>query len=213
MNGLFEEQHELAKKAILTDSFAAIKRIGGVDCSYLDDEYVIAGLVVLDYDNLKPVYRTYELQKLAFPYVPRLLAYREGDAMAGVLDKAKVRPDIVMVDGFGTNHPRRCGLATYIGIKLDVPTIGVGKSFLCGEIRGNDIYQGKENVGKLIYSKGSKRPVYVSPGHKVSLYTAVTVAEACVRTGRIPEPIRLAHEYVTLVKQTIAKRSPKTSLH
>jgi deoxyribonuclease V len=151
MKELFDEQLELAKKSILTDSFGTIKRVGGVDCSYLNDEYIIGGLVVLDYGTLRPIYRTFDLQKLTFPYIPGLLAYREADAIIGAITKAKVKPDIIMVDGFGTNHPRRCGIATHIGVKLDMPTIGVGKSFLCGEVRGDDIYQDGEKVGKIIH--------------------------------------------------------------
>lgn len=207
---LYREQSELARKAILRDSFGTIKRIGGVDCSYLDDEWVIAGLVVLDYDTLKPVYRTYEVQKLSFPYVPGLLAYREGEAMIGVIKKAKVKPDIIMVDGFGTNHPRRCGIATHIGIKLDMPTIGVGKSFLCGRIEGNYVYQDGEKAGKMIYAEGSKRPIYVSPGHRISLETAADIVSACISAGRIPGPARLAHEYVTKLRRILAGRANKT---
>jgi deoxyribonuclease V len=206
VNALYKEQTELSKKAILKDSFGQIKRIGGVDCSYLNDEYIIGGLVVLDYCTLKPVYRTFDRQKLTFPYVPGLLAYREADAMMGAISKAKVKPDIVMVDGFGTNHPRRCGIATHIGIKLDMPTMGVGKSFLCGEVKGDGVYQGGERVGRMIYARGAKRPVYVSPGHKMSLETAVDVASACIITGKIPEPVRLAHEYVTLLKRKFSNQ-------
>ena len=110
-----------------------------------------------------------------------------------------------MIDGFGTNHPRRCGIATHVGIKLDMPTIGVGKSFLCGEACDDDyICQAGEKVGKLVYSSGSKRPVYVSPGHKISLDTAVEIVQHCQKAGRIPEPTRLAHEYVTTLKRESA---------
>src|SRR5208337_4581181 len=200
---LYKEQSGLAKRAILTDSFGDLKRIGGVDCSYLGDEYVISGLVVLDYATLKPLYRTFELQKLTFPYIPGLLAYRESAAMTGVLQKAKIKPDLAMIDGFGTNHPRRCGIATHIGITLDLPTIGVGKSFLCGEIKGDEVYQGNEKVGRMLYTKVGKHPIYVSPGHKISLDSAVNIVLNCRQKGKLPEPIRLAHEYVTDTKRRL----------
>jgi deoxyribonuclease V len=200
MKELFDEQLELAKKSILTDSFGTIKRVGGVDCSYLNDEYIIGGLVVLDYGTLRPIYRTFDLQKLTFPYIPGLLAYREADAIIGAITKAKVKPDIIMVDGFGTNHPRRCGIATHIGVKLDMPTIGVGKSFLCGEVRGDDIYQDGEKVGKIIHVNRRSRPVYVSPGHRVSLTTSVEIVKHCIKASGIPGPTRLAHDYVTNLK-------------
>ncbi|BAI61530.1 endonuclease V [Methanocella paludicola SANAE] len=197
---LYNEQIELSKKAILTDSFPPIKRVGGVDCSYLDDKFIIAGLVVLDYGTLKPIYRTFDIQRLTFPYIPGLLAYREAEAMMGVIKKAKVRPDLIMVDGFGTNHPRRCGIATHIGIKLDVPAIGVGKSFLCGEVQGQRIIQDGEETGRLVRAISGQKPVYVSPGHKISLKTAVKVVKHCMAGHRQPEPTRQAHEYVTSIK-------------
>jgi deoxyribonuclease V len=105
---------------------------------------------------------------------------------------------------FGVNHPRRCGIATHIGIKLDRPAIGVGKSFLCGEACDDGyICQAGEKVGRLVYSAGSKRPIYVSPGHKISLDAAVEIAMHCIKTGRLPEPARLAHEYVTELKRIV----------
>jgi len=200
---LYREQKELAKKAILTDSFEAIKRIGGVDCSYLNDEYIIAGLVVLEYDSLVPVYRTFEVHKLNFPYIPGLLAYREADAEIGAIRGAKIKPDILMIDGFGTNHPRRCGIATQVGIKLDMPAIGVGKSFLCGEIKGEDVYQDGDKVGRLFRSAKYPKPIYVSPGHRISLDKAIKVVEHCIINHRLPEPARLAHEYVTMLKNRL----------
>jgi deoxyribonuclease V len=203
VHGLFDEQIKLSKKAILTDSFPPLRRIGGVDCSYLNDESIIAGLVVLDNKTLKLIYRHFEIRKLSFPYIPGLLAYREADAMISAIEDAKITPDMIMVDGFGTNHPRRCGIATHIGIKLDMPTIGVGKSFLCGSIKGNRIYQNGELVGQIIRAMPEQKPVYVSPGHKISLNTAVRVVKHCIRGHRQPEPTRLAHEYVTAMKAKI----------
>jgi deoxyribonuclease V len=197
---LYDEQLELAKKAVLTDSFGPIKRVGGVDCSYLSHEFIIAGLVVLDLQTLKPFYRTYDMRKLTFPYIPGLLAYREADSMIGAITKAKVKPDLVMVDGFGTNHPRRCGIATQIGITLDMPTIGVGKSFLCGTLKGDWIYQDGVMTGKLVRAKPDQKPVYVSPGHKISLRSAVKIVKQCMGGHRQPGPTRLAHEYVTALK-------------
>ncbi len=205
VHALIDEQKALAEKTILNDSFGAIRRIGGVDCSYISDKYVIAGLVVIDRDTLQTIYRTFNVRKLDFPYIPGLLAYREAPAMIGAVEKAKIKPDVLMVDGFGINHPRRCGIACHVGVALDIPAIGVGKSFLCGTIKNDDIYQGSDKVGRLLYTKGSKLPVYVSPGHRISLDTSVRIVSSC-QVHRIPEPVRLAHEYVTVLKQELAHR-------
>lgn len=199
----YDEQIGLAKKALLTDSFPPIKRIGGVDCSYLPDDRIVAGLVVLDYATMKPIYRTFEMRKLTFPYIPGLLAYREADAMMGAITKAKVKPDLVMVDGFGANHPRRCGIATQVGILLDIPTIGVGKSFLCGTLKGDRILQDGEVTGRLVRARPGQKPVYVSPGHRISLKAAVKVVKHCQGGHRQPEPTRQAHEYATALKGKI----------
>jgi deoxyribonuclease V len=197
LDRLYREQERLAKRAALYDAFGKIRHIAGIDCSYLDDR-IIGGAVVLDYETLKPVEHAHAILKLKFPYIPGLLAYREADAMMAAIRKIKSDVDVLMIDGFGINHPRRCGIATHIGVKLDMPTIGVGKSFLCGETCGDDyICQAGERVGKMVYSGTSRRPVYVSPGHKITLETAVEVVTRCIRSGRIPEPIRLAHKYVT----------------
>jgi len=187
---------------MLYDAFGRIRYIAGVDCSYLDDR-IIGGAVVIDYESLKPVEQVHAILKLNFPYIPGLLAYREADAMMAAVRKIRSDVDILMIDGFGVNHPRMCGIATHIGVKLDKPTIGVGKSFLCGEACGDYICQSGERVGKMVYSGSSKRPVYVSPGHKISLDTAVEVVKYCIRSGRIPEPTRLAHEYVTALKHEV----------
>lgn len=200
---LYAEQNKLAEKAALYDAFGKVRLIAGLDCSYFEDR-IIGGAVVIDLDTLEPVEKAHSILKLDFPYIPGLLAYREAPAMISAVRKLKSDVDVLMVDGFGTNHPRRCGIATQIGLALELPTLGVGKSFLCGDIRDDSyVYQRDERVGKLVYFKGSKRPIYVSPGHRISLDTGVELVEKCLRSGRIPEPTRLAHEYVTSLKNTL----------
>ena len=203
LDRLYKEQKRLAKRVALYDAFGKTRLIAGVDCSYPDDR-IIGGAVVVDYETLEPVERASVVRRLKFPYIPGLLAYREADAMMAAVKKIETDVDVLMIDGFGINHPRRCGIATHIGVKLDMPAIGVGKSFLCGDVCDeNYICQAGEKVGKLIYSCGSKRPVYVSPGHKISIDSAVEIVTRCTRAGRIPEPARLAHEYVTGLKKVI----------
>ncbi len=213
LDRLYREQERLAKRAKLYDAFGKVRHIAGVDCSYLDDGRtgrgrIIGGAVVVDYETLKPTARAHASLPLKFPYIPGLLAYREASAMMAAFRKVRHDVDVLMVDGFGVNHPRRCGIATHVGVRLDMPTIGVGKSFLCGEV-GDDGYirQGGEKVGKLVHSPGVKRPVYVSPGYKITLDTAVELATHFIKVGRIPEPARLAHEYVTELRRLRSAQS------
>ena len=206
LEGLIEEQLRLVKHVLLYDAFGKINYVGGVDCAYADD-MIIGGIVLVNLATLKPVEYAYSVQKLDFPYIPGFLAYREAKAMAAAIEKVRDKVDVLMIDGFGINHPRRCGIATYLGLRLDMPTIGVGKSFLCGEIREDDfVYQNEERVGKLLFSATSKKPVYVSPGHKISLDTSVELVEKCMAGHRLPEPTRLAHEYVTALKADVCKK-------
>ena len=200
---LIEEQKRLAELALLYDAFGHVRYLGGVDCSYYGGK-IIGGIVIIDIDSLEPVQKSHAVLTPDFPYIPGFLAYREAKAMIKAIRKVKDQVDILMIDGFGINHPRRCGLATYVGLKLDMPAIGVGKSFLCGEIREDDfVYQEDERVGKLVFSATSKKPIYVSPGHKISLDTSVELIEKCMAGHRLPEPTRLAHEYVTSLKNNM----------
>jgi deoxyribonuclease V len=196
---LFREQERLAKRVTLYDAFGKVRYIAGADCSYFDDR-ILGGVVVLDYDTLEPVASAFSTRKLDFPYIPGLLAYREAPAMIAAFKKIRHDVDVLMVDGFGINHPRRFGIASHIGIKLDLPVIGVGKSFLCGKINGDDIFQDGENTGKVVHTKDNARPIYVSPGHRISSGSAVNIVENCLRGHRQPEPTRLAHEYVTALR-------------
>lgn len=199
---LYAEQEKLARKSRFYDAFGKVKRIAGLDCSYFGDR-ICGGAVVLDIDTLEPVEKAHAILKRTFPYIPGLLAYREAPAMISACRKLKNDVDVLMIDGFGTNHPRRCGIATHIGLKLDLPTIGVGKSFLCGDI-GADGYirQAGERTGKQMYSETSRKPIYVSPGHKISLDTSVEIVEKCTAGYRLPVPTRRAHEYVTGLKNS-----------
>lgn len=199
---LYREQAALAKRSILVDSFQKAELIGGADCSYIDDR-IIGGIVVLDHE-FNIVEKSYDVLDTTFPYISGLLAYREAKAEINAYKKLRLKPDILMVDGFGANHPRRCGIATHIGVTLDIPTIGVGKSFLCGTILDGYVYQQGERVGKLVRSGRHTRPIYVSPGHRVSLSTSVDIVVKCIKVGKIPEPVRFAHEYVTTLKREIS---------
>ncbi len=93
---------------------------------------IFSGIVVLDYPSLEVMERVFSIEQVIFPYIPTFLSFREGPAIMSAFEKLKNRPDILMVDGAGINHPRRAGIATHIGVALDVPTIGITKKRLCG---------------------------------------------------------------------------------
>ncbi len=169
-----------------------IKRICGVDVAYRENK-AFSSAVVVRRDTLDVIDSACIIRKVQYPYVPGLLFLRESEPILAVLKKLNDDYDALMVDGHGLLHPRRFGIACYIGVKIDKPTVGVGKSLLCGSIAERDGSQAvlldEEIVGAVLKTKS--KPIYVSIGHKVSLQTAVRLVKDVIRQ-RIPEPLRLA---------------------
>lgn len=205
-DSLLAAQKLVAEKAVAKDDFGELTLVGGADQAFLD-ENVISGIVVLAYDSLEVVERVYSVKRVSFPYIPTFLSFREGPAIIGAFRKLKNKPDILLIDGAGINHPRGAGLATHVGVALDVPTIGITKKILCGS--GDEpseageatplVYEGKK-VGWLLKSNKRSRAIVVAPGNQVSLESSLEIVKQCLRAHKLPEPLRLAHEYADEVK-------------
>jgi deoxyribonuclease V len=138
-----------------------------------------------------------------FPYVSGYLGFREAPALVSAWQALVDRPDLLLVDGQGRAHPRRAGIATHLGVILDVPTIGIAKTLLCGSIMGEvgpeigdarPVVDRGEIVAMALRTARRARPIFVSTGHRVSLATAVKWALRLSAGRRLPLPIRLAHE-------------------
>lgn len=176
-----------------------VKLVGAVDLSYPSPGRVRAAAVVLTFENLSLVEAETVEDAVRFPYVPTLLSFREAPPIFKVLGGLRVKPDVVLVDGQGVAHPYRCGLASHVGVILNIPTIGVAKKLLCGEVAAfkegrAPIKLNGETVGMAV-KLGRGKPIYISVGHRVSLRDAVEIVVRCVRPlHRIPEPLRLAHK-------------------
>lgn len=175
-------QEYLSKYIVREDRFKEIRYIAGVDVSYRREK-AYPCIVIIEKESLKMI--NYECKEFIpdIPYIPSLLFLREGNAMLSVLKNKEY--DLIMVDGNGILHPRRFGLASYIGLMLNKPTIGVAKRLLCGEIVDDDIIDKGEVIGKKFNN------IYISIGNMVSLSTAVRLVKEVCRF-RLPEPIRLA---------------------
>jgi deoxyribonuclease V len=181
-----------------------LSAIVGCDATYIQGT-TIAAAVSVSYDNLS-VKRTTEIKaQTTFPYIPGLLAFREGAPVLRAIRALGQRSYVCMVDGHGLAHPRKFGLACFVGLALDRPTIGVAKNPLYGSIEDNRIVDsdGRE-IAELITLPGTGKTIYVSVGHKISLSDAVGVVKRCL-TPLGPLPIRLAHEEVTKRKWEIRK--------
>ena len=154
-----------------------------------------------------------------FPYVPGLMCFREGPLVVEAVKRLTTTPDIILVDGHGIAHPRRFGLACYVGLITGIPTIGCAKSALLGQTvdayeRSYDgIYlvrdQRGEVVGASVEVTRGLKPIIVSPGHLIDLVGAIEVVRKCSKGYRLPEPLRLAHLLSSKAKKGLYCHSVK----
>lgn len=202
---LKEEQLKLAKKVITKDSFEKIELVGGADCAFSQD-CVLASIVVCDYKTMEIKEKAYAVKKANVPYMAGFLIYREGPAISEAYSKLKQKPDVMIFDGNGILHPRRCGLASHIGVLLDIASIGVAKHLLVGEVKGNVVYVDKEARAELLITREHSKPIYISPGHKISLKTSVEIVKNCIKfPHKLPEPLHWAHRYANEIMEKMAK--------
>jgi deoxyribonuclease V len=204
-------QTELAGRVDLRDgiSLDTIAIVAGIDNAYVktDDRTIACATVVaMAFPELEIIETAVAWEPVVFPYVPGLLSFREAPAVLAAWAKLTTEPDVVLFDGQGYAHPRRFGLASHIGVLISRPTIGCAKSRLIGEfVEPERIFGARtplvdrgEVVGAAVRTRPRHKPLFVSPGHNVSVETAVAIALACCRNGAfMPEPTRLAHETVS----------------
>jgi deoxyribonuclease V len=174
--------------------------VAGVDVS-VKGGVAKAAVVLLSYPDLVPFRAATATMSVSFPYLPGLLAFREGPVVFAALEQLTSAPDVLMFDAQGMAHPRRMGLATHLGILLDMPAVGCAKSRLCGREVMPGLKKGcwtpledaGEVIGAVVRTRSRVRPVYVSVGHRVDLEAAVSLVLSCATKYRLPEPTRWAH--------------------
>jgi deoxyribonuclease V len=178
-----------------------IDTVAGVDVSVRDD-VAQAAVAVLQVPGLEVVDEAIHRSEVPFPYVPGLLSFREMPAVLPALRQLGTEPDVLVTDSHGRAHPRRFGLACHMGVLLDRPTLGVAKSILVGEPRGDlgvekgsrvPLVDDGETVGTVLRTRTDVNPVYVSVGHRCTLDEAAELMLDCSPTYKIPEPTRQAH--------------------
>jgi deoxyribonuclease V len=205
-------QRELQKKVITHNEFKEIRTIAGVDLAPLPGaEKLVCGIIIFSYPGLEEIERVSAVVEEQFPYIPGLLAFREGPAIIEAFKNLRSKPDLLMIDGQGIAHPRGLGIASHVGVLLDIPTIGVAKERLYGKYKEPGETQGAwtplissngNNIGAVLRTKKGTKPVFVSIGNKIDLRTAVRITLTCARGYRIPEPTRQADIFVALLKST-----------
>src|SRR6266700_8113708 len=198
-------QRELAKQVIREDRLDDVRHIAGVDMAMNEISGMArAAVVLLSYPKLEIVEQHVYEEPLRMPYIPGLLSFREIPCILGAFDLLKKQPALVMVDGHGIADPRRLGIASHLGLWLDLPTIGCAKSILrgnydkdaLGEEPGSWVplidTRKKEVLGAALRTRAHVNPMFISLGHRISLETSIRYVMACGKGYRLPEPTRQA---------------------
>jgi deoxyribonuclease V len=196
-------QRELAGRVLLADCLPRpLRTVAGVDVSYeKHGDLFFAAVVVLSFPELEPMEEAFAVGRVTFPYIPGLLSFRELPVVLDAFRNLRTVPDAVLVDGQGIAHPRRLGIASHLGLWLELATVGCAKSRLCGEHpppgdrRGDQVplTLDGERIGTVLTTRDRVKPLFVSPGHKTDIAAAAELTLDCTRRYRMPEPTRLAH--------------------
>ena len=189
---LKELQVKMAKRIVLEDHWERLDLVGGVDVSYTNKK---ACLVLVN--KSMEVVKTLECRaEPSFPYIPGFFSFREGPIILNCLKLLGYKPDLLFVEGHGIAHPRMLGLASWVGLTANIPTIGIAKSRLVGDYdnpnegEANPLILGKQ-VG-WVYKPDRKKPIFISPGHLVSIKSSLKLTRRFMKNHRLPEPLHLA---------------------
>jgi deoxyribonuclease V len=210
-------QTRLADRVVAETTFDpdAVQTVAGVDVGFQGD-VARAAVVVLSFPELEPVDCALAETPVTFPYVPGLLAFREGPSVLAALEKLAIWPDLLVFDAQGLAHPRRLGLAAHLGVILDWPSIGCAKSRLVGahdepgEAVGDwvSLHDKGQTIGAVVRTRAGVRPLFVSIGHRVDLPTAIGFVLRCTRGYRLPETTRYAHKVAGGAKLPVGGTQP-----
>ena len=174
------------------------------------------GVIVYSFPRLEEIERRSACLRLTFPYVPGLLAFREGPVLLEAFAQLRTEPDLLLFDAHGYSHPRRFGLACHLCVVLDKPGIGVAKSRLIGHYEEprdqvgawSPLVDAEETIGAVLRTRVGVQPVFISIGHRVDLESAVEFALACTDGYRVPKPTREADHFVEQLKR--GRTAPET---
>jgi len=210
LEGLRGEQRHLRHRVRSRNGFRRVRSVAGVDLAYAG-KFAIAAAVVCTFPDGKPIETSAVREVVRFPYIPGYLAYREAPAITECIETLDAKPDILLIDGHGILHPARFGLASLVGLRLGLPTIGCAKSPLVGRLsrmpaprQSAPIVVDGQILGRAFRPGLSRRLAYVSVGHNVSLNSAVRIVRALCRSS-VPEPLRMAHLHATEMRKRITK--------
>ena len=194
---IIELQNEFSKKVITHDYLNNnnIRNVCGIDVSY-KDLTAYCSAVIVNKNTLDIIEIVNEKSTISYPYIPGLFMLREGEPLLKIVRLLQNLFDVLLIDGHGILHPRQCGLASYVGIMIDKPTIGVAKNLLCGSILESSYVEYNKTILGYTITKNNKKNIYVSVGHKISLETSIDIVKKLTKKSEfIPEPLRIADIY------------------
>jgi len=196
-------QRKLRERVVIENRLdEPVRLVAGVDVGFERRNTVTrAAVAVLRYPSLELVEHAIARQPTRFPYVPGLLSFREIPAVLDALRALAAQPQLLLCDGQGIAHPRRLGIASHLGLLLDVPSIGVAKTRLIGEHAAVPDERGArvpltdkgETIGAVVRTRRGVKPLYISPGHLITLESAVEYVMGALTRYRLPETTRWAH--------------------
>lgn len=201
LEALKEEQIKLSELVKIKDAFdfKNATRFAAIVVETLKSKELIAGIAILD-EDMKLIEDKYIIKQAKFPYIPGFRAYRELPLMLGVLEKIEEQPDVIFILGQGISHQLGLGIASHLGVSINKPTIGITQSLAKGTEKGEDIILNGKVVAKKLQTKEKSRPIYVSPGHMITLKTAIEVTKRCLKEPhKLPEPIVFARKTLSRV--------------
>lgn len=195
-------QEELSRFVITKDEFKRIERISGVGVTFSKDEDKISvACANFSFPQLKILDQLVEKGNYDFPYTPGLFAFSVGPVILSLLNRIE-KPDLIIFPGRGIDHPRKLGLASHLGVLLDLPTIACSKKPLWKNHPEPSLKKGEHEfvqekngtpIGAVVRTRHKVKPIYVTIGHKISIQTAIKIILECSTNYRIPEPLRQAH--------------------
>lgn len=203
-------QKELSKKVRIEPLKRPLRYIAGADASYLDDR-IIGVISLFFYKDMRLIEEVWTIDKVRFPYIPGLLSFREGPVLLETIKKLSLKPDLILFDGHGICHPEGLGIASHMGVLLNISTIGVAKSLLTGKYKEPGLKRGEKSYiyingkikGAVLRTKSYTNPLFVSPGHLINLEDSIRVVLNCCKDHRSPEPIRRSHIISRAIKREL----------
>lgn len=203
-------QKKLRQRINIRPFDGELRTVAGADISFnRGSNELHAGFVVLELPDLNVVSCSLATKTVDFPYIPGLLSFREIPALLKAWKQLVVKPDVLVMDGHGLAHPRRMGIATQFGITVDTPTMGCAKNILTGEYKplaGNKgdfqyITDGNEKIGIVYRSRKNVKPIFISPGNKVSFDDTRSIIAQCLTRYKLPETTRQVHQSVNRLRK------------